>query len=94
MKVEWKSPIKCAKELRVEEVVVEIDSFSLLGKMFSKFDRFVTSYNYYRVQCRIKKHQLIFLLSKSLSGIHCVTPEFEFELFMILTMVFTGLTFL
>ena len=49
MKVEWKSPIKCAKELRVEEVVVvvvEIDSLSLLGKMFSKFDRFVTSYNY------------------------------------------------
>ena len=86
MKVEWKSPIKCAKELGVEEVVVEIDSFSLLGKMFSKFDRFV--------QCRIKKHQLIFLLSKPLSGIHCVTPEFEFELFMILTIDFTGLTFL
>ena len=48
MKVEWKSPIKGVQELRVEEgaVVVEIDSLSLLGKMFSKFDRFVTSYNY------------------------------------------------
>ena len=84
MKVEWKSPIKCAKELGVEEVVVEIDSFSLLGKMFSKFDRFV--------QCRIKKHQLIFLLP--IQTLVRDTHEFEFELFMILTMVFTGLTFL
>lgn len=71
MKVEWKSPIKCAKELGVEEVVVEIDSFSLLGKMFSKFDRFVTSYNY-TTECSVESkstNSFSFYLSKPLSGI-------------------------
>ena len=57
MKVEWKSPIKCAKELGVEEVVVEIDSFSLLGKMFSKLDRFVTSYNY-TTECSVESKSI------------------------------------